>query len=360
MCTRSILSMACVALLMAFAGSASAKGVIVGVNVYDEGTITQPQQDAEVDRLAGYGVKTIRTGFSAKSAYFITRAYQHGAGTIGIVYASGGSTVKPKTRWSDFPLSQLDPGEFAAWFKPLLDSLEASGVRLTAFELGNEINTSGYNSDIAAPGTGRVLGLADLTNPKDPEAAVIAKGFRNYLKIMAVLKDLRDHSKLNRTTPILLSGLADWGLPGPKAWDGKLGVSLPDTIAFLRQNGMDKLVDGYGVHVYPTGDPRASVAARVTELDRKSIFSECGTGAKPCWLTEWGISNGSTACPIDDTKRRQAIEGERSALAQFVQQGKLAAVIYYTWDGVPPGADPAGVFRCGALTGAGKSALSPM
>jgi hypothetical protein len=354
-----IVAIACM-LLLAPITSARAATPVVGVNIYDEGSITQPQQDAEVDRLASYGVKTIRTGFSAKSLYFITRAYQHGIGAVAIVYPSSGTTAKSKTRWSDFPLSQLDPREFAAWFKPQLDSLEASGVKLTAFELGNEINTSGYNGDIASPGSGRVLGLADLDNPKDQEAPVIAQGFRNYLKIMAVLKDLRDHSKLNRTTPIILSGVADWGLPGPKAWDGKLGVSLPDTIAFLRQNGIDKLVDGYGVHVYPTGDPHASVAARVAELDRKRIFSECGGGAKPCWLTEWGIGNASKACPIDDTKRLQAIEGERTALAQYVQQGKLAAEIYYTWDGVPPGADPAGIYRCGVLTEAGVAALRPM
>jgi hypothetical protein len=149
---RSILSTALVLLFTVVAGAAVAEDMIVGVNVYDEGSITKPQQDAEVERLAGYGVKTIRTGVSAKSAYFITRAYQHGIGTVGIVYASGGSTVKPKTRWSDFPLSQLKPSEFAAWFKPLLDSLEASGVRLTAFELGNEINTSGYILPRRAPG----------------------------------------------------------------------------------------------------------------------------------------------------------------------------------------------------------------
>jgi hypothetical protein len=82
--------------------------------------------------------------------------------------------------------------------------------------------------------------------------------------------------------------------------------------------------------------------------------------AKPCWLTEWGISNSSKACPSDDANRRQAIEGERSALAQFVQQGKLAAAIYYTWDGVPPGSAPIGVFRCGVLTEAGAAALGPM
>jgi hypothetical protein len=156
--TRSILSAAFALLFVAFASTAAAKNVVVGVNVYDEGSITQPQQDAEVDRLAGYGVKTIRTGFSAKSAYFVTRAYRHGIGTVAIVYPSGGTTAKSKTRWSDFPLSQLDPDEFAGWFKPLLDSLEASGVRLTASELGNEINTSGYNGDIPAPGSGASWG----------------------------------------------------------------------------------------------------------------------------------------------------------------------------------------------------------
>jgi hypothetical protein len=74
-------------------------------------------------------------------------------------------------------------------------------------------------------------------------------------------------------------------------------VSLPDTIEFLRQNGLDKLVDGYGVHVYPTGDPHATVSARMRELEKKNIFYERSRN-KPCWLTEWGILNGQS-CPID-------------------------------------------------------------
>ncbi len=35
--------------------------VIVGVNVYDEGFLSQPDQDSEIERLAQNGVKTIRT-----------------------------------------------------------------------------------------------------------------------------------------------------------------------------------------------------------------------------------------------------------------------------------------------------------
>jgi hypothetical protein len=49
-----------------------------------------------------------------------------------------------------------------------------------------------------------VLGLADPNNPKDPEASV-----------MAVLKDLRDHSKLNRTTPKAISALVSTGSHPP-------------------------------------------------------------------------------------------------------------------------------------------------
>ncbi len=338
-----------------------AENVVVGANVYDEGVLSQAGQDAEIERLAKNGVKTIRTGFSDKSFYFITQAYRHGIGTIGIVYPTNGSNAKTKKRWSDAPLSEADPAGFALWLKPRLDQLDATGIRLTALELGNEINTSGYNGDIPAPGTGRVLGLSNLNNPKDPEAAAIAAGFRNYLRVMAALKDVRDHSNVNHTTPILLAGLADWGLPGPKAWDGLLGISLPDTIAFMRQNGLDKLADGYGVHVYPTGNPQADVVARVTELKKKKIFSECGHGAKPCWLTEWGINNGSQSCPIDDVKRKQAIEAERGAFTQFVRQGQLNAVIWFNWAGLPgPKEDASAIYRCGALTDAGKLALSPM
>jgi hypothetical protein len=225
-------------------------------------------------------------------------------------------------------------------------------------ELGNEINTSGYNSDIPMPGTGRVLGLSDLNNPRDPEGPAIANGYRNYLRVMEALKDVRDHSKLNKTTPVILAGLAEWGLPSPKAWDKNAGVSVPDTIEFLRQNGLDKLVDGYGVHIYPTGNPRVPVSGRISELEQKKIFSQC-RHEKPCWLTEWGIPNGQS-CPIDDANRAQVIEAERDAFKPFVQQGRLAAIIYYTWSGTPTKVDPMGVFRCGRLTDAGKAALRPM
>ena len=178
---------------------------------------------------------------------------------------------------------------------------------------------------------------------------------------MAALKDLRDHSRLNERTPIIAAGMANWGLPGAKAWDGYLGVSLLDAIAFLRQSGLDQLVDGYGVHVYPGLDPSRSVATRIASLGQ-TIFAAC-TQSKPCWLTEWGVPDGSVSkvpehCPIDESKRTKVIGELRGAFQNFVREGRLAAIIFYDWADVP--GNTGAIFRCGVLTEAGKLALSPM
>jgi hypothetical protein len=103
--------------------------------------------------------------------------------------------------------------------------------------------------------------------------------------------------------------------------------------------------------------PDPVVSGRVSELEQKKIFSQCSR-EKPCWLTEWGIPNGQS-CPINDANRANVIEAERDAFKPFVQQGQLAAIIYYTWSGTPTKVDPMGIYRCGALTEAGKAALSP-
>jgi hypothetical protein len=337
---------------------ARAASVVVGVNYYNEGALSKTEQDADIERLAQNGVKVVRTGLAENSIYFITQAFHHGIGCIALVSPDDGSNAKAVGTWSRVPLSGADPQGFVKWLDPLLSQLEA-GVHLTAIELGNEINTSGYNADIAQPGSGRVLGIADLNNPNDAEARAIADGFRTYIRVAEALKGVLDRSRLNNKTPILSAGLADWGPPSAKAWDNDLGVSLPDTIQFLRQNGLDAFVDGYGVHIYPSGDPHLTVSARAAQLEQR-VFSECTPGTKPCWLTEWGIPNGSTACPVDDTARAGVIRDERDALEQYADQKRLAASVYYIWAPLPNTFDPMSIFRCGALTSAGKAAIAPM
>jgi hypothetical protein len=138
---------ACI-LFGAFAIHAAYAGyMIVGVNGYG----------ADIKQMADNGVKTLRISlFPGFPVDFVIQAYQHGIGSVVIVYPFVGSKAKPKGSWARVPFSELRPEEFVEGLKPMLGKLEAAGVRLTAMELDAEINTSGFNGDIPAPGSKRV------------------------------------------------------------------------------------------------------------------------------------------------------------------------------------------------------------
>jgi hypothetical protein len=359
-------------LLVAFEVNAAARDkVIVGVNVRGYGGIDEPRQDEEIRQLQGYGVTTIREGFPSKHDEkfdrFIIDAYRHRIGTVAIIYPTLGGTQKHTSgidvaagrHWPTPALVDGDPDGFRKQFTAQLAALEEAGVKLIAFEIGNEFNTVGYNADFPAQNSGRVLGLEDLNNPNDAEARQIAAGYLQYIKIMAVVKDVRDHSKLNKVTPVITGGLANAGVPGPKSFNNQLMTSVPDTIAFLSQHGVDQFVDGYGVHAYTSGDPHQTIAHRTSVLE--TIFHAC-TRSKPCWLTEWAFNNQDQSCPLHDDMRVALVEAERTTLKHFIDEGRLAASLYYSWDGDFPGQkeNMGAIFRCGSLTEAGKLALSPL
>lgn len=244
----------------------------------------------------------------------------------------------------------------------MLDKLDAAGVRLAAFELGNELNSSAFNSEFPLPGQGRMFGLEDLS--RDPEAKQIAAGYLQYLKVLAALRDIRNHSKVNNRTPVLTAGFAVYeGPEGPVRGARTDSVSVNATLDFLRAHGVDKLVDAYAVHVYPwsnnPGDPSAAAARR----DRlaKYVLGKChrvGTpDGKPCWITEWGFKNTSTNCPVDDRVGVQLVEEMRNNFAPYVRERKLLGLIYYAWIDE---AEHYGVYRCGGLMESGRLAIAPM
>jgi hypothetical protein len=100
------------------------------------------------------------------------------------------------------------------------------------------------------------------------------------------------------------------------------------------------------------------VSARIASLEQ-SIFAECRR-SKPCWMTHWGLGNSDESCPFVDGTRVKLIQFFRSALEHVASQGRLAGIIYYDWTEVPGKPDRRAIFRCGALTEAGKPALQPM
>lgn len=326
--------------------------LVVGVNLVNQPALLTPQeQDTILDNMKNAGVRVIRAGIAdnEKNLDFAQRVYAHGMKLLwfcwGIPSPSG-----------NMILSSADPDKFRAYFQPLLTKLEDKGIVLVGLELGNEINWS--NHDLGQSGTGRVLTLADLKS--DPKGQQVAKGYLQYVKLLAVLKDIRDHSKLNQHTPIISAGSGELDYH-PK---GRDAVSLKAMIQFLRANGMDKYVDAYGVHWYPQG--QATPAQRLASL--RLELAECGSassGGKPGWMTEWGlpVSTGPK-CPVVDDKRTVIFSELRNDFRQFAQQGRLKAIILYTWQGdfhqdsYHP--DPYGAFMCGAVTKSGLLAVAPL
>lgn len=339
-----------------------AQNVTIGVNIVDPYRLSVEAQNTMLDQMKAAGVNVIRASVTqdAKGVDFAERAWSHGIKIEWLIYHFGGYDPFGKR-----PLSAADPEQFRSTFAPILASLEKKGVVFAAFELGNEINLSGTNPEFPLPGKGVQLSLNQLNH--DPEGQQIGKGFDNYLKLLAVLKDVRDHSSLNQRTPILTAGLGnyerdDGPLPGKPKGDI---VSINSTIEYMRAHGLDSLVDGYAIHIYPfgnnPGDPKAAAdrKARLAKYD----FTECRAAGsrdgKPCWVTEWGFNNLDMACPIDDSDRASLVREMMSDFQPYVRQGRLAGLLYFSWNS-DPGAKMVSygsIWRCGSLTKSGKLSI---
>lgn len=343
---------------------AHGENVVIGVNVANPQRLSPVDREAVLDQLQAAGVRVIRAPLKppwggrdyTAAIDFIRRAYERGIKTdliIGLQYREGAQRRPPlkalPNMWSSYPLSSADPTRFHAVFEPLFNRLESMGITFAALELGNEINWTAFNGDFSIPGEGKVLGREDLT--RDPEGQKIAEGYRAYLQTLKVLKDIRDHSRLNRVTPILSAGLADPGVAGPRSGSETDAVTIGATLGYLRTNGMDALVDAYGIHIYPA--VMGSAAARRDRLEDDSL-AECqlpGQG-KPCWLTEWGLPAGGASCGGNDVPRAALIRELLADFRQFVRERRLMGLLYYAWAD-----DEYGVYRCGRLPEAGQLAL---
>ena len=352
-----------------------AQDAAVGVGfVFAPYKLPPAQQETILGQMEKSGVHVVRCSMSSDDTGvdFVQRVYAHGMKIIwmvGLTPAEGTPWPHPpdgfKGLWRGYPLSAIDPNRFRAGFEPMLAKLEAKGIVLEAFEPGNEINWAGFNADFSLPGEGRVLGIKDLAN--DPEGKQVAKGYLQYLKLLGVLKDIRDHSRLNRHTPIITAGLADAGgsdWPRQRKADA---VDISATLDFLRAHGLDRLVDGYGLHSYPpSSGPGTSegAAKRRAHIEQNGI-AECQApehaAGKPCWITEWGAGGANRTCLVVDTDKAKLVRELKAYYGQLARQGRLKALIFYVWHGDwnSQQESPASAFRCGGLTESGRLALAP-
>jgi len=352
-------------------------GVVVGVNVVNPMRANLEDQNATFSQLKAAGVQVIRCGITAdgKGIDYAKRAAAQGINIQLILspqYAPGAPSrpYDPKnfpSMWGGHPLSYADPALSKTYYQSLFDQLDKNGVVLTGIELGNEINWAAFNPEFPLPGEGKILSLQDLYN--DPEGKQIAKGFLQYLKVLAVLKEVRDKSSLNCHVPIILAGMVS-APDGEKLYNNKKEdmVSLPATIGFLQANGLDTLVDAYGIHSYPSaaqpGNPAADAkrAARFTSVDIAECRPAASKSGKAAWITEWGFNNTDQNCPVNDTARTLLVKQMMGIFAKAAEQGRLVGITYFAWNSDPwsKQPDPLSLYRCGGLTSSGKAAIQPL
>ena len=348
--------------------------VVVGVDPPGVGQLSPDEKLKLLNALHQSGVRSIRAWIGNDSSYdFLKKAYDLGIKTDLTLYIMYRKDAPMRAPVSDMPwmyggppLSAADPDLTKSTFESQLKKLEDLGIQFVAFELGNEQNNPSFNPEFTLyPKNGcatcRNMGLNDLKNY--PEGQKIAAGFRNYVKLLAAVKEVRDHSRLNRHTPILLGGLADTGGEGPAPGARTNWVTIKATIEYMRAYGLDDVVDGYGIHTYPWANAPGDPAAAANRRQRLEDFalSECrpqGQG-KPCWITEWGFQNPDEACPVNDTTRALLVREFMTDLRPYVQQKRLLGLLYYDWERVPGAQheDPNSIFRCGSLTPSGKIAI---
>ena len=183
-----------------------------------------------------------------------------------------------------------------------------------------------------------------------------------------MLKEVRDHSRLNRTTPIISAGMVS-AKDGDKLYNNRKEdmVGLSATMTFLRSHGLDSLVDAYGIHSYPStaqpGNPTAAAQrlARLNSVDLAPCRPKGSSEGKPCWVTEWGFPNSNLSCPPNETSRTLLIEEVRHDFDQFAAEHRLVGIDYFSWDSDPwsKTIDADSVYRCGMLTESAGQAVAP-
>jgi hypothetical protein len=368
-----VVALGCV--LFASPGSRSAQAqaqdVVLGVNAA-MGSLSVEQQNAILAKLHAAGIHYIRAGITPddKGVDFARRAQAQGiqiAWLVQLQYRPGAPiTPYPNAygTWGGPPLSAADPDQFRRYFEPLLAKVEVAGVTLAGFELGNEVNSPMFNSDFSLPAEkpahSREFNLADLS--REPEAQQVAKGYLQYLKLLAVIKDVRSRSKLNQHTPIVSAGLVFNEAPEAPRKAQLNAVSGPATLDFMRAHGLDDLVDIYGVHTYPwtdnPGNPGAAAGRR--ERLQKYVLAECrpkgSVGGKPCWITEWGVPNHNASCPPHETNQITLVNETRTNVRPYISQKRVLGLFYYAWLDSREGF---AVYRCDHFTETGRLAVAP-
>lgn len=332
----------------------------IGINRVNLAWLSRQDQERVLSEIAASGVTHVRLSLSRpveKSIEALVTADRLGLRILleiqlgnkdyypeGTVPRSGYDRI-----WDVHRLSELDLDRYRTRLRAALQVIDDKGIRLDAVEPGNEINYSAYNGDLLVyrtPGQRTPRSIAEIAN-RD----AFSRGLDAYVGAVRTTREELRATVHSRGATLVAAGLSDMSA-GEADQRGMERLDPGEVISLLRARGIDQLIDGYGIHVYPGRKADAALRAKVTDL---LGFCQPADTGKPCWVTEWGIANTARSCPIDDRDRARAVRAVRSAFEALMAGKRLATAFYYDWDTQPNYS----VWRCGELSPAGVAAIAP-
>lgn len=148
---------------------------------------------------------------------------------------------------------------------------------------------------------------------------------------------------LDPTAKITNSGLLFFG--NGNIFTSANGISYLD--AFLSALSPTQYPDIYNLHLYPNGVETAQFNANIQQLrDFKNYLSTKGEGAKPIWVTEFGITG---------TTDQQVVNSYMNTLIFYFINENLAQKWFWFLGTYEPGYDYIALTRDGAITATGQN-----
>ncbi|MBW9064327.1 glycoside hydrolase [Rhizobium herbae] len=333
----------------------------VGINRVNLAWISRADQERVLKEIAASGITHVRLSLSRpveKSIEALEMADRLGLKILLEIQLGNKdyypAEVRPRAGfgriWDVRRLSDLDPDLYRTHLRSVLRRIDGMGIRIDAVEPGNEINYSAYNGDLVVyekPGRPTPRSVSEVAN-----RPAFERGLDAYVAAVRITREQLRSTVHSRGALLVSAGLSDVGI-GEADRRGMERLEPGEFISLLRKRGINALVDGYGIHVYPGRKDDAALGRYVTTL--LGFCRPEGEG-KPCWVTEWGIANPKLSCPVDDRDREAAVRTVRRSFTELMEKGRLKAAFYYDWDTQPAYS----VWRCGALSPAGIAATEPV
>ncbi len=183
-------------------------------------------------------------------------------------------------QWGTYPLSKINLAAYQKRIEAQFAAVRAAGETVEAFEIGNELD--GYCNDADSP-TGAEWAKHQWKWFLSPaQVQTFVRGYAPYLaaSVASIRKYFPQAKIITYGNSLPASAPLIEALANVREADGKV-------------TDYTKLVDGYGLHLYPVSDTTLGMVQEATSALLYEASHYPHVNEKSIWITEWNPSSSS-------------------------------------------------------------------